>query len=100
MITGGVESNFINANLFRQYDMMESHLASSPQGGDYLCGAKLTGADILLSFPLIAAKGRAGLTEEKYPRLWKYTERLEATPSYKRAIQKVIDVDGTYDSSL
>lgn len=100
MITAGVESNFLKPNLATQMDFMEDQIASSPDGGDYICGAELTGADILLSFPLNAAKDRAGLTKEKYPKLWTYVERLEATESYKRAVQKINDVQGSYDAKL
>ena len=56
----------------------------------------LTGADIIMSFPLIAAKQRAGLTREKYPELFEYTERLENEAGYKKAVEKIIEIEGEF----
>ena len=100
MITGGFESAFLKPELGRLLDFLESQLASSPNGGGYLCGSELTGADIIMSFPLTAARGRAGISQEQHPNLWAYTERLQATDSFKRAVQKIIDTNGFYDPSL
>jgi glutathione S-transferase len=77
---------------------LESQLNSSPGNGQYLCGPHLTGADILLSFPLIAGRVRAGLTKEKYPKLYEYVDRLEAEAGYKRAVQKIIEVEGKFET--
>lgn len=52
MITGAIESKLLNPNLRTQWDFLESQLATSPDDGEYLCGANLTGADIMMSFPL------------------------------------------------
>jgi len=100
MITGAVESKFLSPNLETQFAFMESQIASSPEGGEYLCGRDLTGADILMGFPLRAARGRSTFSEEKHPKLWAYVDRLEAMEGYKRAVQKIIDVEGSYDPSL
>ena len=100
MITGAVESKFLLPNLETHFGFLESQIASSPDGGGYLCGPELTAADILMSFPLSAAKGRAGFSEEKHPKLWAYVDKLEATEGYKRAVQKIVEVEGSYDPSL
>ncbi|KAI4221724.1 MAG: hypothetical protein L6R36_006692 [Xanthoria steineri] len=99
-ITGNIESMFLKPNLENNFNFLESQVKSAPDGGGYLCGSKLTGADILLSYPLSAAKGRAGLSQEKYPALFEYVTRLEAMEGNKRAIQKIIDIEGSYDPSL
>lgn len=52
LLTSALESKFLNPNLRANWDFLESQLATSPNGGDYLCGADLTGADIMMSFPL------------------------------------------------
>ncbi|KAL8768765.1 MAG: hypothetical protein Q9209_005053 [Squamulea sp. 1 TL-2023] len=96
-ITGNVESLYLKPNLEKNLNFLEDQIKSAPDGGGYLCGSKLTGADILLSFPLSAAKGRAGLTEEKYPALCAYVDRLEAMEGNKKAIQKIIEVEGAYN---
>ena len=75
-------------------------MASSPNNGEYLCGSKLTGADILMSFPLGAAKGRSTFSKEKHTKLWAYVDRIEALEGYKKAVQKIVDIEGSYDPSL
>ena len=97
MIAGKLDSMFLQPNLKTSFTFLESQLASSPNGGQYLCGDAMTGADILMSFPLEAAKGRAGMTADKYPRLCEYVERLQEREAYKRAVQKIIDIEGEYD---
>lgn len=52
LITGAVETKYLQPNLKTQFDFLESQLATSPDNGQYLCGATLTGADIMMSFPL------------------------------------------------
>lgn len=99
-IAGKLESMFLNPNFKTHFDFLESQLATSPGGGEYLCGKDLTGADFLMSFPLGAARGRAGLTQEKYPRIFAYVDKLESRDAFKRAVQKIIDVEGSYDASL
>jgi len=82
------------------FTFLEGQLASSPHGGNYLCGQYLTGADILLSFPLIAGRHRTGLTKELYPKLWAYIDRLENEPGYKKAADKIIEIDGKFEASF
>ena len=100
MITGGVESKFLNPELDKNFDFLESQISTSPDNGEYLCGPQLTGADILMSFPLGAAKGRSSFSKEKHPKLWAYVDRIEALEGYKKAVQKIIEVDGSYDPTL
>ncbi|MCJ1284827.1 hypothetical protein MMC26_004164 [Xylographa opegraphella] len=99
-IVNNIDSLFLTPNFKSNWDFLEGQLATSPNDGKYLCGKYITGADILMSFPLGAAKGRAGVTKEKYPLLWAYVERLEAGDSFKRAVQKIIDIEGSYDPTL
>ena len=91
---------FLAPNFKTNFGFLESQLATSPNGGEYLCGKELTGADILMSFPLIASKGRSGLTKEAYPRMWAYTERLQGHDGYKKAVQKIIDIEGEFISTF
>jgi glutathione S-transferase len=53
-----------------------------------------------MSFPLIAGKGRAGMSQESHPNLWGYTERLEKEPGYEKAVQKIIEIDGKFEPSI
>jgi glutathione S-transferase len=86
-ISGNVQSSFL-----------EEQMKTS--GGNYICGPNLTGADILLSFPLIAGGSRAGLTKEKYPTLHAYVQRLENEPGYKKSIEKIIEIEGKFEATL
>ena len=99
-IAGGIESMFLTPNLKTHFGFLESQLATAPDGGKYLCGKELTCADIMMSFPLMASKGRAGLTKETYPKLWAYVDLLEGHDGYKVAVQKIVDVDGEFDSTI
>ncbi len=100
MMTGAVESKFLNPNLKMHFDFLESQIASSPNNGKYLCGTELTGADILMSFPLGAAKGRSAFSKENHPKLWAYADRIEALDGFRKAVQKIVEVEGSYSSSL
>jgi glutathione S-transferase len=103
-ITNGVankiQTGFLNPNLKDNFNFLESQLASSPGGGPYLCGPNLTGADILMSFPLIAGKDRVGITKDKYPKLSAYIEKLEQEPGYKKASDKIVQIDGKFEASI
>jgi glutathione S-transferase len=101
-ITNGIASkistNFLDPSFATHFTFLESQLASSPSNGNYLCGPNLTGADIMLSYPLIARKGRGGISKEQYPKLLEYTERLESEPGYKKAADKIIEIDGKFEA--
>jgi glutathione S-transferase len=97
-IAGKINSSFLDPNFKTHFEFLESQISSS--GGQYLCGKHLTGADMLMSFPLIAGKSRAGMSEEKHPNLWAYTARLEKEPGYEKAVQKIIEVDGKFVASI
>ncbi|KAJ8065261.1 hypothetical protein OCU04_005959 [Sclerotinia nivalis] len=98
MITGKVRSTFLEPNFNTHFTFLNEQIQTSPSGGKYLCGEHLTGADILMSFPLVAAKQRAGLTKEKYPELFAYVERLENEDGYKRAVEKIVEIEGEFQA--
>lgn len=97
MLTRAVESKFLLPNVEANWQILESQLATSPNNGEYLCGADLTGADIMMSFPVSASKGRLGFTKETYPKLWTWVEKCEGMQGYQKAVQKIIDVQGSYE---
>jgi glutathione S-transferase len=103
-ITSGVaskiHSGFLDPNFKTHFTFLEGQLNTSPDNGQYLCGPNLTGADILLSFPLIAGKGRAGVTKEAYPKLWAYVEKLESEPGYLKAAEKIKEIDGKFEATF
>jgi len=70
--------------MFRHHlDWLESELAAR----DWFAGDEFTAADIMMSFPLEAARSRAGLGPE-YPHLTDWLERIHARPAYAEALKK------------
>jgi glutathione S-transferase len=82
-IAGTVEKSFIGPQLRRHLDYMESELTAHP----WFAGGEFTAADVQMSFPLEAAKSRAGLNAGR-PRLWDFLERIHARDAYKRALER------------
>ncbi|TAQ87119.1 hypothetical protein B7494_g4586 [Chlorociboria aeruginascens] len=99
-IASKINTAFLDPNFATHFSFLESQLSTSPEEGKYLCGPNLTAADILLSFPLMAAKSRTGLTKEKYPLLWGYTERLEGENGYKKAMEKIVAIEGKFEATF
>jgi len=56
------------------------------KGKDYFVGDGLTGADVMMSFPLEAARARGIL--EAYPELSAFVARIQSRPAYLRALDK------------
>jgi len=66
----------------RHLDYCDTELSGRP----YFAGTELTGADIMMSFPLEAAKSRAGLGPDRH-HLWDWLQRIHARPAYQRALK-------------
>ncbi|QBM75558.1 glutathione S-transferase [Sphingomonas sp. AAP5] len=64
-------------------DYVESELAKRP----WFAGDQLTGADIMMSFPLEAAKSRAGLDDSR-PATIAWLDKIHARPAYQAALEK------------
>ncbi|KAF4984564.1 hypothetical protein FZEAL_298 [Fusarium zealandicum] len=106
MMANRIFSLFIFPNAHRNLTMIEGHLATSE--GDYLCGTQLTAADILMSFPLIAAQSRfddfgtweGGSWKTEFPKTAAYVKRLEAEEGYLKSVEKIKEIDGGFTSVL
>lgn len=106
-ITSGVSDKlaaaFVAPEMARHLAFLENQLETAPgveesSGGGYLCGPRLTAADILMIYPLQMARQRAGglrygkegkKIADQFPRVWEYLRRLENEPGYKRAEEKI-----------
>ncbi|KAK1751488.1 glutathione S-transferase [Echria macrotheca] len=92
---------FVRPNMEKHLAFLEQLLDTAPSGGPYLCGDKLTAADILMSYPLLTVRPRLQPLESKgkllegYPKLWAYVDRLEKEEGYKRAMKRMEKVEGT-----
>ena len=86
-ITGAVAKQvgraYINPGISAALGLMESTLADQ----DWFAGDSLSGADIMLSFPVEAAFVRTAKPAE-YPRLHAFMERYQARPAYRRALDR------------
>lgn len=67
---------------------VEGELARRP----WFAGDAMTAADIMMSFPLEAARARGGL-DERYPHSMAWLDKVQARPAYRRALE----VGGPYD---
>lgn len=73
-------NGFIKTRMVKLLDQAEKDLTQY----DWFGGNELTLADILLSYPIEAAKKR-GFINENYPNVTKWIERIHARPSFQRA---------------
>jgi glutathione S-transferase len=64
-------------------DYLESELASRP----WFAGDEISAADVMMSFPLEAARLRAGLGASR-PATMAWLEKIHARPAYQTALQK------------
>ncbi|KAJ6491739.1 hypothetical protein C8R47DRAFT_1176810 [Mycena vitilis] len=103
-IANQLGSTFVGPEIVKQLGFLETQLESAPDGGPYLCGAQLTVADITMSYPLqisqIPQDGHSPLNQKEHPRLWAYTELLKESAGSKRAIEKIIAIEGKYNPNL
>ncbi|RRD55713.1 glutathione S-transferase [Comamonadaceae bacterium OH2545_COT-014] len=81
-IVEGVRAGFLNPQLKRHLEFVESRLA----GGTWLLGEEISGADIMMSFPLQAAVAR---TSFNLPNIAAYVRRIETDPAYQRAGERI-----------
>ena len=95
-----IETSYLKSEFELHYRFLEDQLASSPDGGDYLCGKEITGADILMSFPIEAGNSRSRIKQEQFPKVFAYVERLYQREAYKRATEKIIEVEGRFKMTL
>jgi len=78
---------FVASQLKLHLNFVEAELGTAP----WFAGDQFSAADIMMSFPLEAARARAGLDETR-PRLMDFLKRIRARPAYQRALEK----GGTY----
>lgn len=80
-IAKGAHKAFIGPQLKLHLHYMESELGKSP----WFAGEEFSVADIQMSFPLEAARARAGL-DAGYPRLSAFLQQIHDRPAYQRAV--------------
>ena len=83
-IAGKVKSTFIEPQIKLHFDYLETELGKSA----WFAGNEMTGADIMMSFPIEAADARAGLGASGRPKLAAFLQKIHARPAYQRALAK------------
>lgn len=87
-IVRNVRGSFLTPNITRNLAYMESSLT----GNAWFAGSELSGADIMMSFPVEAAAA-SGALDDRHPNLQDFLQRVQSRPAYKRALEK----GGPYD---
>ncbi len=83
MIANKTMQGFITPNVKTHLSYLENELANT----GWFAGDEMTGADIMMSFPLEAACERANL-KEYYPNLTAFLQKIHGTSSYQSALEK------------
>lgn len=79
MITKGVQQSYLDPQIRDHVALWDGQLQKSA----YFAGSEITGADIMMSFPVEAASSRGTLT----PKLNAYLATIHARPAYQAALQ-------------
>jgi glutathione S-transferase len=80
-LLGGRAQKRIQPMIDRHLDYVESELDQRP----YFAGAEFTAADVMMSFPLEAARARAGLDVTR-PATLGWLDRIHQRPAYEAAL--------------
>lgn len=78
-----IKTVFVQPQISQHLNFMESELSRH----EWFAGDQFTAADIQMSFPIEAAKARAGLNERR-PHLMGWLARIQARPAYQRALER------------
>jgi glutathione S-transferase len=73
----------VTSQLKLHLDFLEGELGRGP----WFLGERFSAADVMLSFPLEAARDRAGLDAAR-PNLTDFLRRIHARPAYRRALER------------
>lgn len=67
-----------------QVDYIESELTRRL----WFAGQSFTGADVMMSYPLEAARSRAGISRDTHPQIFRWLDTIHARPAYQAALVK------------
>jgi len=78
-----VKARFAQPEIDRHLTFLEAELGHST----WFAGEEITGADILMSFPVQVAAAQAGLNRSR-PRLLAFLDRVAARPAWQRSVTR------------
>jgi glutathione S-transferase len=85
-IARGIADKVLKGFVLPQIRAQRGYLEAELGDREWFAGRDFSIADIMMSFPLEAAKSRGGLGEES-PNLLAWLQRIHARPAYRRALQ-------------
>ena len=95
-IAGNLKDDFLAGQFKTHYEFLEEQLKTSREGGEYLCGKDFTAADIMVGFSVQAGQGKFNMNKETYPRICAYTDIIFGRDAYKRSVEKIEEVEGSF----
>ncbi|KAH8699207.1 putative glutathione S-transferase [Talaromyces proteolyticus] len=104
IVASRIQSTWLDKQFAVHFPFLEQQLETVPgttetqKGG--ICGPKFNAADMLMSFPIIAATGRGVFTKEEYPEIVAYAGRLQKDEGYQNAAKKIEEIEGRFVASL
>ena len=81
-LTNGVRQGYLDHTMKALFGHLETELGKS----EWLAGDALTGADVMMSFPMEGLSMRGDLSA--YPKIDGFLKRIHARPAYKRALER------------
>lgn len=82
-VTGKIREMYLTPSTTNMMDFIEAELGKS----SWFAGEKISGADIMMSFPLEAAMARV-TNGKSYPNIERWLEKIHARPAYQKAVEK------------
>jgi len=82
-LLGRLAANKVRPMLDVHLDYIEKEISSR----SWFAGKELTAADIMMSFPLEAARKRGGL-DQRYPATIKWLDTIHQRPAYQKALKR------------
>ncbi len=84
-ISQQVKNSYLEPNLNAQLEFIDNHLKQNT----WFCGSQLTGADIMMSFPLEIAIHNGKTKPNRTPNnILRYVSQIHQRPCYQRALAK------------
>lgn len=81
-IADRVLGSYVDPNLQSQLGFIDAHLSDN----EWFAGGAISGADVMMSFPLEAGADRAGAGSRNA--IKRYIDRIHARPAYQRALER------------
>jgi glutathione S-transferase len=86
-LVNAIRKRVVRAFLGPQLELHLDYIDDELRRSMWFAGEEFTAADIQMSFPIEAARQRAGLDHTR-PRLWSFLDRILQRPAYRAALER------------